>query len=122
VTGVFNGSQVTGPASDSYFGTTSNEFYTDPSTLPDPTPATGFLFEAGGAIVELYEYNVEVRGDLESGYATTVVDPPSPDYSGGVTITSISYSSDAPEPATAALGFGALALIAGWRKFAVRRG
>jgi hypothetical protein len=123
VTGIFNGSPVTGPASDSDFGATSNEFYTDPSTLPVPTPDTGFLFEtAGGAIVELYEYNVEINDNLESGFATTVVDPPSPIYSGGVTITSISSSSDAPEPATAAMGFGALLLIAGCRKFAVRRG
>lgn len=122
VTGFFDGSAVTGPASGTSFGATSNEFYADPSTLPDPTPNTGFVFEtAGGESVYLYEYNVEVEGDLESGFANSVVYT-AYYYSGGVNITSISSSPDSPEPATAALGFGALALMAGWRKFAARRG
>jgi hypothetical protein len=118
VTGSFNGSPVTGPVSDRYFGTTSNEFYSNPSMVMYPTTDTGFVFETAGgaAIVDLYEYN-DIYG---AGFATSLLDP-SP-YSGGVTITGISFSSGAPEPATGALGFGALLLIAGWRKFAMRRG
>ncbi len=108
VTGVFNGSAVDGPLSGY---TASDEFYTDPSILPDDTVDSGFYFETSGGAqtVELYEYNYEGV----PGYATTV----SGTGSGAAFITGISSS---PEPATATMGFGALLLLVGWRKFALR--
>jgi hypothetical protein len=112
VTGFFNGSPVTGPVFGSSFGVTSNEFYTDPSILPAQTIDSGFVFDpGGGTLVDLYAYNF----DSVPGYATAF----SPSgQSGAVTITSIVIN---PEPTTGALVLGALGLLAGWRKLAVRR-
>jgi hypothetical protein len=116
VTGFFDGSAVDGPLSG--YGT-SNEFYTDPSMLASQTVDSGFVFEtAGGAeIVSLYAYNYYGL----TGYGTDT-DMSTKDEQSGAAYVTILSSSSAPEPATAALGFGALALMAGWRKFAVRRG
>lgn len=110
VTGIWNGSNVSGPVVSPFVGATSNRFYTNPGILPGFTIDSGVVFvTTSGYTVELYAFNWGYASHASSVY-----------NSGGTVIFSGEVSSltasGVPEPASMALVVAGLGAVAAARR------
>jgi hypothetical protein len=107
VTGTWDGNNVAGPNSGTLFGSTSNNFYEDPSVLPVNTIDSGFVFTTAISIVEFYAYNFG-----GPGYATALTDQNGNNEQSGAAFVSSANVTSAPEPGSLSLfGLGFIGIV-----------
>jgi hypothetical protein len=107
VAGTWDGFNVAGPNSGTVFGSTSDNFYGDPSVLPANTIDTGFVFTTPVSIVEFYAYNFG-----GPGYATSLTDQNGNNNQSGAAFVSSASVSSAPEPGSLTLfGLGFIGIV-----------